>query len=277
MTATRDRIAKRVFIAPADYNYAIARWSAINACGVDFFWMGAQAIEKYGKAILFINGHDTRQFGHDIVGILTAINDEGLAEIPEIISKLGSSIPLRQAQPETKKFIERIHFFGSPENRYNSYGHVFSEADISRLDFLVYHLRRACRDMKCLLHEDSGVTYSDLIKHNLSHWRLSGTLPLERAASGKGSDELIRAFLMGNIYFGENKDDEFCFMRSVTCVSVIFELIDILEIEPHNSFARQSIREYFGGIRSTKEERNKLKMIDKDLHDEIFSKRKGST
>ncbi len=38
-----------LFIATADDNYITARWCHQHGLSIDFFWLGAQALEKYER------------------------------------------------------------------------------------------------------------------------------------------------------------------------------------------------------------------------------------
>lgn len=49
-------IVDELFIKTADDSYVAARWCYANGFDVDFFWLAGHALEKYLKAVLFLNG-----------------------------------------------------------------------------------------------------------------------------------------------------------------------------------------------------------------------------
>jgi HEPN domain-containing protein len=58
--ASKNNLASELFVRTADENYITARWCANNQLNTDFLWLAVHALEKYLKAVLLVNGHDTR-------------------------------------------------------------------------------------------------------------------------------------------------------------------------------------------------------------------------
>jgi hypothetical protein len=46
-TARINTTIQRMFVDTADENYIVARWCYLNSLAVDFYWLGAHAVEKY--------------------------------------------------------------------------------------------------------------------------------------------------------------------------------------------------------------------------------------
>jgi hypothetical protein len=53
--------AAQFFVVPADRNYFLARFTRINGIPEEFWWQSLQAIEKYLKAGLVLNGESVKQ------------------------------------------------------------------------------------------------------------------------------------------------------------------------------------------------------------------------
>ncbi|MEP0960647.1 MAG: hypothetical protein ABJQ70_09560 [Roseobacter sp.] len=57
--------AHNFFVEPADRNYFLARFSKAFGMPEEFWWHALQAVEKYLKAGLFLNGRSVKKgFGH---------------------------------------------------------------------------------------------------------------------------------------------------------------------------------------------------------------------
>ena len=54
------------FIAPADQNYFLARFSKFTDLGNEFWWQALQAVEKYLKAGLVLNKVSVKSFNHSL-------------------------------------------------------------------------------------------------------------------------------------------------------------------------------------------------------------------
>ena len=76
-------IIKAFFVGTADEDYITARWCATNSMPVDFYWLGAQAIEKFLKAILLANGQSVKSHGHDLKKLLHDVKNLVGSLLPE--------------------------------------------------------------------------------------------------------------------------------------------------------------------------------------------------
>lgn len=54
--ASKNNLARELFVRTADENARCAN----NRLNTDFLWLAVHALEKYLKAVLLVNGHDTR-------------------------------------------------------------------------------------------------------------------------------------------------------------------------------------------------------------------------
>jgi len=206
--AYTNGIVKRMFIATADQNYATARWAHMNAQDIDFFWLGLHAVEKYLKAILLMNGGHAKGYGHDIVKLSNAARsidpDIEFGTLEKPVAVINSA----WRDQSLDEFIEQLKEYGDANNRYMLYGYTISTDHLFKLDQLIYAIRRYCRPLRQTLKKPDGsehtINWAQQLKSNRDHWTLGGDTPLERAAKGKGGDELRGAFFDLNFAFASN-------------------------------------------------------------------------
>ena len=60
MNALKNNVVTQMFVDTADQNYLIARWAYHRGLFLDFFWNACQALEKYLKASLLLNGKSAK-------------------------------------------------------------------------------------------------------------------------------------------------------------------------------------------------------------------------
>lgn len=141
------RIAKVIiesFLEPADDDYLAARSLALGGLCRSFFWSAAQAVEKYFKTFLLLNGVSILLHGHQLSKLLTAAEKvaPGFSDIdlaPHAAIALPDHFPLSQFKLDS--FIAVLEKFGSPNNRYNNYGAIYDTGHLFTLDSLIFHLR----------------------------------------------------------------------------------------------------------------------------------------
>jgi hypothetical protein len=206
--AYTNGVVKRMFIATADQNYATARWAHMNAQDIDFFWLGLHAAEKYLKAILLMNGRHAKGYGHDIVKLCNAVRsidadiDLGTFEKPLPVDDRA------WREQSLDDFVKQLNEYGDANNRYMLYGYTISTDHLLKLDQFIYAIRRYCRPLRQVLKKTDGsestINWAQQLKSARDHWKIGGDTPLERAANGKGSDELRRAFFNNNFAFAPN-------------------------------------------------------------------------
>jgi len=133
-----------MFLRTADENYIAARACFFAGMGESFFWLSSQSIEKYTKAILLLCGGHAK-YGHDVRGLCAEVERVlPEAKIPPFeYSSLCSDIDV--FEENGWHFLLRISQYGSTDNRYGVYGYDMLHDDIFKLDHLVFHFRRLCR------------------------------------------------------------------------------------------------------------------------------------
>ncbi|WP_338687781.1 HEPN domain-containing protein [Bradyrhizobium sp. 26S5] len=138
------------FIKTADDNYVNARWCFEYGLDVDFFWLAAHCIEKYLKAALLLNGRSAKRYGHDI----TALYPEVQSLAPELLPvRVETPVGLEEGlfglgSEPVEEFVRRVYLYGQPDNRYQMIGYIKREADILKLDQLVFAVRRLCQPLE---------------------------------------------------------------------------------------------------------------------------------
>jgi hypothetical protein len=208
--ARANNIIDRMFVETAEKNYIVARWAFFHRCNVDFFWLSAQAIEKYLKAILLYNGHPTIDFRHD----LNKLTNTVLHLYPSTdIDQLTPPKPLERhffwRKENLRSFIHRLNEMGDPNNRYMLYGYTLYGDDIYKLDQIIFQLHRHCRPLKQIDSQkllkpnmpDSVIDWVEILKKTKNTHQIFGRL--ERLNKSKErQDRTIRsAFLKSNFAF----------------------------------------------------------------------------
>jgi hypothetical protein len=177
------------FIVTADQDYLTARMFSMNNLYRSFFWSAAQAIEKYLKGFLLLNGKSVlgskKSNGHSLIPFLKIANEID----PSIISINLDPHPSLRISPWAKDnidtfglqdFVRKIEELGNPNNRYNSSGIDFNTGYLFALDKFVYEIR-------------SRIHVLD-IRESFKHIGM----------------DLIKAFNVNNPYFNQDKDALCC-------------------------------------------------------------------
>ena len=130
------------FVGPADSNYFVARWARVNGFPEEFYWQALQALEKYFKAGLLLNGVCIKPYGHDLNALLEKHLDvyDCLA-----VSKLIKPLSLRDdlwGDEEIASYIQNINSQGHPDIRYGLRSWSSRPDDLFKFDQLAFSLRR---------------------------------------------------------------------------------------------------------------------------------------
>jgi hypothetical protein len=104
LDASKFSIAEELYIATADDNYVVARWSFIEGFDLDFLWLAVHALEKYLKATLLLNGRCAKDQRHDIVKLYAQV----LAFASDL---LPSDLPKPQCLEVDFWFVETVEQF----------------------------------------------------------------------------------------------------------------------------------------------------------------------
>ncbi|HLW92014.1 MAG TPA: HEPN domain-containing protein [Roseiarcus sp.] len=203
--AEKHSIINEMFIATADDNYVLARWSFHHHLNVDFFWLAVHSVEKYLKAALLMNGKSTKKYGHSITKLLEAVKPLAPELFPITLTKPDERMPAKCWRDETmENFITRLYRDGQADNRYQIFGYIRHPEDLWKLDQVVYSIRRVCKTLEAyeLGRPQDGAT-------NMSNREVLGKYPkrwhldskLEETMSGKHGQELLEASLICNFPF----------------------------------------------------------------------------
>ena len=157
----RAAVTREFFISPADRNYTYARFFRGMGDPVESWWQALQAIEKYIKAGLVLNGtsllrpnkvskENPDPFGHDIL-LLKREHDRVFGE--QAVIDLCKPKKLRDelwAEDPLNAILQKINDIGSPDGRYGLNNYFNAGFDIFVFDALVFELRRrtVCLDWR---------------------------------------------------------------------------------------------------------------------------------
>ncbi|MBI1173195.1 hypothetical protein GC209_17540 [bacterium] len=164
----------RMFLEPADYDYACARACIFQRQAYSFYWSAAQAIEKYLKCTLLLNSMSVKDEGHRLSSMTTKFRNRfpkilPLVLIPPKFMELNVAderFDRSNAEP-FDKFVDRIEKSGSPHNRYRHYSLAFYESDLHKLDEVVFQIRRTCFPLGARRRQTEKI-YSELLAEDPS-------------------------------------------------------------------------------------------------------------
>lgn len=226
-----NAIAHRMFVATADQNYALARLAYFNQFDLDFFWLSLHAIEKYLKAILLLNRHSAKGYGHNLRGLHSAVKKlyPKLVFGPLVDPKIKD---LRWHDSSVGDFLVRLNEYGHASNRYLTYGYTVMLDDLMKVDQLVWSIRRHCRTLRDTFEIDGRAIEIDEVEALQQHrerWALDDFLPLERLIGGRNGEEPKRAFLRLNTPFAPNDDHLLSGWRFASSTSVFGDQFSFLQ------------------------------------------------
>ncbi len=113
-----------------------------------FYWAAAQAIEKYLKAFLLMNGVDVKGFkAHPIKALFEAASviDTSIASLdilPHQSIQVHASVSHHLKTFAIMDFINDIEKHGRADNRYNTLGVEYNTGHLCAMDSLSFKLRR---------------------------------------------------------------------------------------------------------------------------------------
>ena len=137
------------FIVTADQDYLTARVLAQKGLDRAFYWASSQCLEKYFKAFLLLRGiavNGKKYNGHPIIKLFKEVQNH-CPHLKDTDLKPHSKIKIESKAMSLMKvltvdaFIKDIEKFGTPDNRYNTFGVEFETAYLFALDNLVDALR----------------------------------------------------------------------------------------------------------------------------------------
>jgi hypothetical protein len=164
-------------IAPADNNYLLARFCRIYGVYDDFWWQAAQALEKYLKAGIVLNGHSSIEFRHDLVALYSKHRDVFKDSAFLEFSKPDNLADSHWRLEPVEKFISKVSRIGDPDSRYGQVSRFEKVDDLFKLDQIVHELRRRTIGLDWIIGADFsvpeyehlvGLRYSDAIAQDSS-------------------------------------------------------------------------------------------------------------
>jgi len=136
------------FVVPADEDYLMSRLLAQEGLFRGFYWAAAQAVEKYLKAFLLINGEGVKNFkGHPLRKLFDAAIkiDKSIASLDILPHKnigIIDSVPQLFRIFTPVEFIGEIEKYGCADNRYNAFGVEYNAGYLYALDSFSFKLRK---------------------------------------------------------------------------------------------------------------------------------------
>ncbi len=203
--ASKNDLARELFVRTADENYTTARWCAINGLNTDFLWLALHALEKYMKAVLLVNGRSTRGFGHDVVRLHAEVRAFAGPLLPAKLEKPVKLDIYHWRERTAEEFMGHLLSNGNADNRYAIYGYVTSSQDLHMLDMMVFAVRRlVCSlDDRVFPGNDPGAptfTHRDVLTRQPDYYdRMS--MPLDSLISAKEDSDARGAALNLNLPF----------------------------------------------------------------------------
>ena len=200
----------RMFRDAADEDFLFARIAARRAMHHQFAWSSQQAIEKYLKTVVLINGGqiDTKHTG------LVDLYDKCL----EIA---GNLLPLVLCPPAkenfchnstrspyfetTSSYLTRVENAGSAHNRYRSFSVEVYFCDLHKLDQLVFFLRRISRPLDLQLDEFGSTVRDHLNLHR--DIQLDPAMAFENPMRGHNNEVTSIDFHWNNWSFSSPQED----------------------------------------------------------------------
>lgn len=176
---------KQFFIKPADKNYAYARFFRGIGDSAESHWQALQALEKYFKAGLLLNGVNLRStkkengkehhYGHDLTFLKREYDRVyGDFTVNELLKPERLAPQLWREDP-LNYLINKVNAIGSPDVRYGLNSTYNLGPDTFILDALVFELRRRAVCLDWIIGDDielpevtesNGKTMKKLLQEN---------------------------------------------------------------------------------------------------------------
>ena len=174
LAAMKKRVVQAMFTDMADQDYLAARLAYGAEMFNLFFWSAGQAIEKYLKASLLLNGLSAKGYGHNLEKLFADVCEYASDLFPEKLSKPEGlevdSLFEWDIWPDESpaQFVKRFNSYANANIRYNAFPFAVHTRDLFGLDQFVFHARRAAmslddhplkrvpKDWRELLKESSG-------------------------------------------------------------------------------------------------------------------------
>lgn len=207
LNVLKNDVVTQMFVDTADQNYVMARWAYHRGLFLDFFWNACQALEKYLKASLLLNGRSAKDQRHDLTELFEGVEEYGADCLPSRLVRPSQLNQLPDWHEETpEEFIARFNALGDSNNRYNLSGYTQRWEDLHHFDQMVSAVRRVAfnLDVSPFISRPSGTsprTVREALKRTQNYSPRSGGSRLDKILSSEGDDELRDAGLKYNFQF----------------------------------------------------------------------------
>ena len=167
LAAMKKTVVQTMFVNMADQDYLAARMAHGAEMFNLFIWSAGQAIEKYLKASLLLNGRSARDYGHNLEKLLTDVCEYANELFPERLAKpQGFEVnPFFEwdtwPDESPARFVER---FNGASIRYNTFAFVVCTRDLLYLDQFVFHARRAAVPLDECPDEKTPKDWREILK-----------------------------------------------------------------------------------------------------------------
>ena len=203
------------FVLPADQNYFLARFTRIHGFAGEFWWQSLQAIEKYLKAGLLLNGVSVKKSrGHEIFALWEE-HSSILGELAVTSFVMPALLHDDFWRPQTVgDFIHDVETQRQPDSRYGLVSHREQMDDLFKLDQLVVELRRCTIGLDWIvgrdwpeneLEEYKDRTYRDVILEK-PDYQVRPIIP-PTATLNVGGDDITDLFHSWNFAFSRGPED----------------------------------------------------------------------
>jgi len=213
LLAMKRDIIRELFVKTSEQTYVVARWCFLNSLYLDFYWNGAQALERVMKAVLLYNGgsaikpENGGSFGHNLRSLYDAVSKNAGDLLPKTLRQ-PDDLDIRHWTDESATdFIGRMNNEGDPNNRYNIFGFVQRSEDIYKLDETMFALRRLCLDLDApyppseMKGDQPPRTNRDILSADAGYMPGFAGSRLQKLTSGKGRAAVREAALQHNLAF----------------------------------------------------------------------------
>lgn len=249
--ARRISIVREMFIDTADDNYISARAAYFEHRDLDFWWLTLHAMEKYLKAILLLNGRNTKRLGHTIRPLLDAVRgvDERLSPPPfERPAWLG---PVRVLDDVNSDFIWAVDTYGHPNSRYGTYSYVLARDDILKADHYIYWCRRFARPHFQRLNDGREIDWINELTLNPKLWRHHTSSPIEKLVDLPRDDRRRKPLAEANLLFCPDEQEPITLRGGTAHNAPIYNRIEALKESAAGSSERQTEREILSWLLAT--------------------------
>lgn len=262
-------LVEELYIYTADEDYLLARWCYFNDLHRQFFWHAAQAVEKYQKASLVLNGYSIKKYSHQLLTPYERIKSfaaEFLLAFKQPLENLiFSKNPDIWISETHEDFIKKIEKHGSTSNRYDYFGIYLDYGDLYKLDQLVFQLRNLAVNLNDV--------YDDA--ENSEHFNLKFAQILRKKPNSQlfpFEEKLINAKRYSKSLYDLARDNNYVFAKdydhTVSGLKINSKVsrLEMLYADDYFSYARETRVWFKENFKLTNSDKARLEDINKRKH-----------